>query len=166
MSNDELIERVNTDLEIDEHLLMQERGWKMQAIGMYLILAIVLTAALGLYGDGPISKRTIENIATVEYQRFYRFQSRMALKVQMDNTNNPKGLAVMFPTKYLRHFQVDSVLPEPEKTIINGDQIQYQFNGKGNIMITFYLIPQRIGTIDGSMEVNNNRFVVNHFIFP
>lgn len=166
MSKDKSIERVNTDLEIDEHLPMQERGWKMQTIGMYFILAIVLTASIGLFGDGPMSKRINENIATVEYERFYRFQSRMELKVQIDNTNDPKGLAVKFPSKYLEHFQVDSVLPEPEKTTFNGDHIQYQFNGKGNIMITFYLIPQRIGRIDGSIEINNNRFVLNHFIFP
>ena len=133
MSNDESIERVNTDLEIDEHLPMQERGWKMQAIGMYLILAIVLTAALGLYGDGPISKRTIENIATVEYQRFYRFQSRMALKVTNGNTINPKGLAVSVSGKYLRHFQVDSVLPGPRNNLSMGTRYKYNLNGKGNI---------------------------------
>lgn len=167
MSKNDSVERVKTSLEIDEHLPMQERGWKLQTIGLYFILAMVLTAAAGLYGDGPISKKRVsENFATVEYQRFNRFQSRMELKVELNSPGNSNDLTVTFPAKYLNHFQVDSIVPEPEKTIVNGDQLQYLFNGTGNLTITFYLIPQSVGAIDGSIQVSNNRLDLNHFIFP
>jgi hypothetical protein len=166
MSKNDSVERVKTSLEIDEHLPIQERGWKWQAIGLYFIFALVLTAAAGLYGDGPLSKkRESETFATVEYQRFNRFQSRMELKVELNSPGKPDDLTVTFPANYLKHFQVDSILPEPEKTIVNGDQLQYVFNGTGNITITFYLIPQSVGGINGSIEINNNRLDFNHFIF-
>lgn len=167
MSNKESIEHIKTDLEIEEHLPMQERGWKVQAIGLSFILAMVLTAAVGLYGNGLISKKTVSsNNATVEYQRFYRFQSPMELKLELNMPNEGNEVIVSLPGKYLESFQVDSVLPEPDKNVMNGDQLQYHFNGTGNFTITFYLIPQRIGAIDGSIEVNNSRFELNHFIFP
>jgi hypothetical protein len=167
MAGKESVERVKTDLEIEEHLPMHERGWKVQAVGMYLIVALVFTAAVGLYGDGVISKRRAgEDIATVEYQRFYRFQARMELKVELNVPEGGDEVIVSFPGKYLESFQVDSVLPEPEKNVLNSDQVEYHFNGTGRSTITFYLIPQSIGAIDGSIQVNNSRFELNHFIFP
>ncbi len=167
MALKESIERVKTDLEIEEHLSIQERGWQIQAVGLYFILAMVLTAAVGLYGDGLISKKRVsDKDTTVEYQRFYRFQSRMELKVELTQTSGGNNVMVTFPGKYLESFQVDSILPEPAKNVISGEQLQYYFNGTGNSTITFYLIPRSIGAIHGAIEVNNSRFELNHFIFP
>lgn len=167
MPTKESVERVKTDLEIEEHLPMHERGWKVQTVGMYLILALVLTAAVGLYGDGLVSKKRVsEDIATVEYQRFYRFQARMELKFKLNIPDGGNDVVVRFPGKYLESFQVDSVLPEPEKNVINGEQVEYHFNGSGYTTITFYLIPRRIGSVGGSIEVDKSSFDVDHFIFP
>ena len=167
MSGKESVERVKTDLEIEEHVSMHERGWKIQAIGLYLILALVLTAAVGLYGDGLISKKKVsENTATVEYQRFYRFQARMQLKFELNIPAGGTEVIVSFPGKYLESFQVDSILPEPEKNVMKGERVEYHFNGTGSSTITFFLIPQSIGAIGGSIEVDNSRFELNHFIFP
>ena len=129
---DEPVERVKTNLEIEEHLSMQERGWKVQKVGLYFIFAMVLAAAVGLYGDGPLSKRKLsQNNATVEFERFYRFEAQMELKVEVNAFTNADGLSVMFPAKYLDHFQVESILPEPEKTVVEGDQLVYLFSGSG-----------------------------------
>jgi len=167
MPQKESVERVKTDLEIEEHLPMQERGWKAQAIGLYFILAMVATASAGLYGDGPISKKkSTENTTTVEHQRFYRFQSRMELKVELNNSSKTNGATVAFPAKYLEHFQVDSILPEPEKNVVDGDHVIYYFDGSGNFTITFFLIPRSIGAIDGSIAVDKSHFELKHFIFP
>jgi hypothetical protein len=167
MPKNNSVERVNTDLEIDEHLPMHERGWKAQLVGLYLIFALVLTAALGLYGDGLLSKKTIqEGNAIIEFQQFYRFEARMELKVELNSSDNTEGLIVSFPTAYLKNFQMDSMLPEPEKNIVKEGHVQYLFNGTGNINVTFFLIPKKVGKIDGSVQVNSNQFQLNHFIFP
>jgi len=161
----ELVEHVKTDLEIDEHLPMQERGWNVRKIGLFFIMAMVLIAAVGFYGDGPVSKRKVGNsISSVEYQRFYRFQARMELTAKVNGNDN--RVSVTFPGKYLEHFQVESIIPEPEKNIMKGDKLQYLFNGSGDFTITFYFVPRSIGEIDGSIEINDNRFELNHFIFP
>ena len=161
------VERVKTELEIEEHLSMQERGWRVQTIGMYFIFAMVVAAAAGLYGDGVISKKRVTKNATViEHKRFYRFQARMELKVKLNNSNNTNGVTVAFPAKYLEGIQVDSVVPEPEKNVIDGDHVIYHFDGKGDFTITFFLIPRNIGGINGSIEVNKEPFELTHFIFP
>jgi hypothetical protein len=167
MPKNNSVERVKTDLEIDEHLPMHEQGWKAQLIGLYLIFALVLTAAFGLYGDGLLSTKTLQQSdARVEFQQFYRFEARMELKLELNNSDNAKGMIASFPTAYLENFQVESILPEPEKNIVKEGHVQYVFNGSGNIIVTFFLIPRKVGKIDGSIQVNNNLFQLNHFIFP
>ena len=158
------IEKVRVDLDIDEHLSMQENGWKFQAVGMYLILVFVLSAAFGLYGDGVTSKRNLTKPeAAIEYDRFYRLQAKMHLKI---NATNKQNLTVSFPANYLNHFEVASILPEPGATHFEDGHIQYVFNGRGAREITFYLIPQEVGHVEGSIKINEDLFTIQHFIFP
>ncbi|RAW02162.1 hypothetical protein [Pseudochryseolinea flava] len=55
----EKIEKVSTSLELDEHIEMQKRGWRVQAIGMMLVLTLVVLASIGMFGNGMISKENI-----------------------------------------------------------------------------------------------------------
>ncbi|WP_276370943.1 hypothetical protein [Chryseolinea sp. H1M3-3] len=163
--NKHSVEHIKTQLQIDEHMSMQERGWKVQAVGLYFIFALVLTAAVGLYGDGLISARKITNgHVTVEYQRQYRFQARMEIKVQLQNSTD--GAMVSFPTAYLKKFEVASIVPQPNENKFQDDRVHYLFKGSDGMSITFYLIPQHVGNINGSIQVNNKEFDINHFIFP
>jgi hypothetical protein len=160
------VERVKTDLEIDEHLLMQERGWRVQAAGLYFLYSLVLTAALGLFGDGLISNnKSQQNEVQVEHERFYRFEAPMEIKVELKNVTG-ENITISFPHEYLKSFEVESIVPEPDKNISKGNMVQYIFNGTGNMNITFYFTPRTVGITEGSIEVNNNRFALNHFIFP
>ncbi|MBD0294127.1 MAG: hypothetical protein ICV84_02845, partial [Flavisolibacter sp.] len=52
------VEEVKTDLEIDEDLDLHEKGWKLQRFGWFFIFALVILAALGVFGDGIASKTT------------------------------------------------------------------------------------------------------------
>lgn len=38
--------------------------------------------------------------------------------------------------------------------------------GQGAASVTFYLIPQTIGSIKGTLLVNNTEFKLSQFIFP
>ena len=68
---DSEVEQVKADLDIEEHLSMQEKGWRIQLFGLCGIFGLMLTAAIGLYGDGFVSKKTIDqNEIKVEYQEY------------------------------------------------------------------------------------------------
>jgi hypothetical protein len=161
-----IVERVDTDLEIDEHLPMQERGWKVQAIGLYLIFALVLTAAAGLYGDGVLSKVTLQqNETTVTFDRFYRFEAQMAVSVSSDHKAGD-DLVISLPVRYLKEFKIESILPEPDENVFNSSHIEFRFRGTGPTNVTFYLVPRKVGSIDGAIQVNGNQFALHHFIYP
>ena len=159
------VERIRTDLEIDEHLPMQETGWKIQLAGLIFIFTLVFTAAIGLYGDGLAStKKLVNNNVVIEYQRFYRFESSMDIKVNVGSAVN--DVVVSFPAEYLKNLHVESIVPEPDGNAFKNHRVEYTFKGKDSMFITFYFVPQKAGTLKGYVQVNETRFDINHFIFP
>jgi hypothetical protein len=159
------VEHISTDLEIDEKLEMHEKGWKVQAAGLVFILALVLCAGVGVFGDGLVSKtKIIENSIEIEYQRFYRLEAIMELKIKDQNATD--GLVISLPNSYLENFEIKSILPEPGVNRSKGGKVEYMFEGKDHINVTFYLIPRKTGNIESIVHVNNGQFTINHFIFP
>jgi hypothetical protein len=159
------IENIKPELEIDEHLDSHRRGFRIQKIGLLVILAMVVLAALGLFGDGVLSKKTVTSkSAEIQYQRFYRFEARMEVKIELlafENSN-----VVSFPKEYLKEFEIESINPDPESTNFKGNTSEFVFNGPGNGIITFFLVPRKVGSVEGEVSVNGDRFELSHFIYP
>ena len=159
-------EVVNADLEIEEHIHLQKTGWVAQRIGLCIMLVFVLLALLGLFGDGILSKRTtVIKDVTLEYERFYRHEGTMELKIEVAG-NNTTGVDVAFPVDYLKHFEIRSILPEPKGNRIENGNEHYHFDASGPTNITYYFVPREVGAIAGAIEVNDAIFSVNHFIYP
>ena len=57
------LEKIKTDLQINEHLDAHQTGFIVQRIGLAFIIAFVVVAAIGLFGDGIISKKIEANWA-------------------------------------------------------------------------------------------------------
>lgn len=159
------IEPVKSTLEIDEHLRLHKTGWKLQTIGIYFIYLFVLTAALGLFGDGLLSKTTsqVANVE-VEFEKFYRFEAIMELKYKINEVDG--GAFISLPASYANSFEIQSVLPEPKRSRFESGNIRYFFEGQDQMDITFYLIPRKMGSIQGMIKVNDSHFEINHFIYP
>lgn len=158
-------EKVKTDLEINEHLDAHRTGFVVQRIGLAFIIAFVVVAASGLFGDGVLSKRKeMKGEVVLHHERFYRYEARMEVKIEIVDAT--KGSVVSFPNRYLKNFKVEGITPSPNTTKIDDDKVHYFFDGSGNIQLTFYLVPQAFGTINGNIEVNGHPFAVNHFIYP
>lgn len=158
-------EMIRHGLELNEQVDSHKRGFKIQKVGIAFILSLVLLAALGLFGDGVLSNRSSESgSAKIEYQRFYRFEARMEINVELTDFGNSN--VISFPKEYLKNFQIESITPEAESTNFKGDRSEFVFNGPGNGSVTFYLIPRKVGSIEGEIAVNGERFKLSHFIFP
>ena len=161
---DSEVEQVKADLDIEEHLSMQEKGWRIQLFGLCGIFGLMLTAAIGLYGDGFVSKKTIDqNEIKVEYQRFFRFEAKMEIRI---NATSTKEIQVSFPPTYLNSFEITSIVPAQKTNYVKDGRIEYVFPGGDPAEIVFHLIPKDFGRIEGPMFVNDNQFFITHFIFP
>lgn len=160
------IEVINSDLEINEELELHEKGWKIQRIGWIFIFLLVALGAFGFFGDGLASKTTKTHTqANIQYDRFYRREARMEMKVDLlQSTNTPVDIA--FPNNYIKNFRLESILPEPANIKVENNQVHYFFDGNGSMNIIFYLIPQKAGNISGTIRINENQFPITHFIYP
>ncbi len=166
MAQKEVVEQATTDLQLDEYLPQQIKGWKVQSVGLIFIFALMSSAAIGLFGDGVISTRKIsQGQATIQYDRFYRVEARMELKVEAINREND-NVVVIIPNTYLQRFNVEAIVPEPAANKAENGHVKYLFEGSGPMAITFYLIPEKAGPANGQLRVNEEEFMVNHFIYP
>ena len=159
------IEIVKTELQINEELDAHKTGWAVQAVGIVLLYVFIVLAAAGLFGDGIASKTTESaNGVTVESERFYRFEARMEVKLKIPDAQGE--VEVAFPNDYLADMRVESILPEPEETRQEEGKVVYTFAGTGPRDITFFLIPQSFGSVQGNLTVGENDFLLKHFIYP
>lgn len=159
------IEEIKTTLEIDEHLELQRKGWKLQRLGWIIIITISILAALGLFGDGFFSqKKLMQGSALLSYDRFHRHEARMPLAVELANSNG--NATVTFASDYLKCFKIDGIVPEPKEVKTAGGQVHYVFDASGKTNIMFHLVPQQTGSINGFVKVNDKQFNITHFIFP
>ncbi|HYI78299.1 MAG TPA: hypothetical protein VEW65_11830 [Chryseolinea sp.] len=158
------VEEVRPDLDIDEHIQMQERGWNYQRVGLYCILIFVVTAAAGLYGNGLASKKTLsEGGTSIEFEQFFRHEAKMQLKI---STNSDKKVSLSFPAEYLSHFEIEAIVPDPAESFFEGGDVRYIFPGDDSTTITFYLVPQDVGNVKGAVKVDEHVYTINHLIFP
>lgn len=159
------VEVVETNLEIKEELHLHEKGWIAQRAGWIFIYLLVTLAAFGMFGDGMLShqNQTVGN-TQIQYERFHRQEARMNLR--FDIQQQQSNLVISFDNDYLRNFKVESVMPEPQEVKISNEQVNYVFDSEGKTNIVFYLVPQELGNIRGSVQVNDNQFNLSHFIFP
>lgn len=154
------------DLEIDEKLPDQIRGWKFQTVGLTFIFLIVAAAALGLFGNGLLSDRTVfTKDGIVSYDYFTRHESRTPLKITVKSPAK-KGSNISLQWSYLEKFRIESIVPEPAAVTTNKGVVHYTFAGDGVLMVTFYLIPQDFGTVESTLSINGYALQVEHFVFP
>lgn len=166
MAQKQTVERVETDLEINEDIPLHEKGWIWQRIGWFFILLLVTLAATGFFGDGAVSKKTISGSdTTLEYERFYRQEARMEIKVGLRQPEDTQAF-VSFPNSYLEQFRIESIQPEPKETLLRGNSTHFLFPGTDSMTLVFYLVPQSSGSVSGTISINNRQYPITHFIYP
>lgn len=151
-------------LPIEDEISLHRKGWIIQRIGWALMFAFLIAALLGLFGEGPFSKKQIQvGSINVEYERFCRYEHGMEIRLQSEGENIS---TVSIPQTYLKSFRMATIVPEPAKQVATAGSVQYQFEGTQNDIICFYLDPIDRKTVEGIFHVNNNPFTIKQTIYP
>lgn len=159
------VEKIECDIEVRENIDHHIRAWKLRKVGKIVMVAFILCALLGLFGNGPLSNRTrTSNNDTLRYEYFTRYQSNTELDFNLYNLSDITRIA--FPQQYLKSFRIEAIFPEPEDNRIANDTVTYFFKTAAKGSIRFYLMPQERGHIEGNVVVNDKKFDLSHFIFP
>ncbi len=151
----------------------QRRMWTAQRIGWAVMALVLLAAVLGLFGDGPLSRRTVTSAdgkLTARFQRLERHHSPTALVVMVRPEPGEEKVELWLSRHYAEAQTFDTIHPEPESVTAAGDRMVYEFSvdeDEPEVRISFDGQPQGIGTLDGKVGLGGGDAVTfTQFVFP
>ena len=163
------------DLEIDEDLAFERREQRVERIGLALLVALVIAAALGLLGSGPLSHATTRaDGLTVDYQRFSRYQTSetLTLRLGAEAIEAPE-VRVWLDRGYLDGVRLESVVPPPVRVEGASDRVVLVFavaEPERPLSVTLTLQPDRIGRLHGRAgledRVGESGVAFRQLVFP
>lgn len=146
-------------LEIDEDLPMQRQIWRFERVGWAALTLFVLAGLLGTFGGGTLSQAELSDASrrlTVRFERFARADAPTKVEIRMVAAQQSPVLWIDLSKDYFDASSIDSIVPEPELTVVTGNTIRFGFDphktGYGG-MILITLKPAQIGRVRGSLGV-------------
>jgi hypothetical protein len=162
-------------IELEDHSAFLRRSWRLQRIGLAVIVVLVALGLLGLLGgNGPLTGATTgdaERAALVDYQQFLRRRASTRLAVHMHQDASARSeVVVHIKRSYIEQFEIRSINPEPVRVEAGDADIRYVFDLTGfadETTLTFHLDPQRIGPVAGRLRVDEREPVeFRQFVYP
>ncbi|HUR23926.1 MAG TPA: hypothetical protein VMZ73_08660 [Acidimicrobiales bacterium] len=138
------------------------------------MLAVVVAAAAGLFGNGLFSRATrtsADGNLEVAFQRFARSGGRTTLEVSVAPGSAQEGeVAVMVSRNYLSRFEIRQVTPEPDSTEPVGDSLAFVFkvgDDRSPLEVELDFMARSAGRLRGSVAIAGGpplRF--SQFVYP
>jgi hypothetical protein len=161
-------------LEIDQDLEFQRRAWMAQRVGWVLMAFVVLAAAVGLLGSGPLShaRAALPGLMTVEYERFARFETSETLTVRLDSAATAgEVVRVSLSRDFLDAAKIETVLPPPARVESAAGRLIYVFavaEPRAPMTVAFTFEPQEIGVHAGvvRLESRDASIAFRQLVYP
>lgn len=159
------MEKIKHTLQVDEDLPLFQKGWKVHIAAWVFFYLLVLMAAAGLFGHGPISKQTSGSKgAGIEYEYFLTASSETEMILRVDDTKDTMQIA--FPQEYLERMEIVRFTPMPQSSVQRDGNIVYTFPGQDASVIYVRAKAKKAGALNSYAWVNNNKVPLSHFIYP
>jgi hypothetical protein len=157
-------------LEIDEDPIFQKREWLIQRIGWALMLSVIGSALLGVFGSGPVSKTAINQSdkLSLEYERFARYESPTSLKIKVNSAGENDEAHIRINRNYLDGVKIEMIVPQPQNVRAEGEWLVYVFkrDGPGELVVKFDFTTQVFGRVSGVVASQGVQLAINQFIYP
>jgi len=150
-----------SELQIDQDVEFQLREWRMERMGWVALAGFVVAAAVGVFGDGPLSRASASDDSgqlVIRYERFVRASASSELHLQVvASAANSGEITIWADPAYLGDVEVSSIVPEPKRVEQHGRHIVYVFAVAATAEpseIAFRYKPARAGRLYGSFGVS------------
>jgi hypothetical protein len=161
----EKIERVKTSLQIQEDIDLHIRGWIFQRIGWLLMLMILISSVLGLFGNGLFSEKLIiRNGSSLTFEQFARRDNETEIEILVPHSSGK--IQVALSPAFTEIFKVEHIAPEPREQMLKNGFTVYEFAAEANAQLTFFLTTRKAGRIHSTVQVNDTEFELKQFIYP
>ncbi|HZW08550.1 MAG TPA: hypothetical protein VFF69_01485 [Phycisphaerales bacterium] len=154
--------------QITEDEAFQRKDWAAQRIGWIVFAIVLLSAALGVFGGGPLSRAsTGADGAQVQYERFVRREKPFELVVRLDAAKS-ETVAVEIASRVLRAVSVEGITPAPEseRSGENGGRFEFAATPGAPAMLKFRLQSSNPGLHAGTIRVDGVPLSFSTFVYP
>lgn len=168
MSDDELVSRHHP---VEEDMRMQQRVWRFERVGWYVLVVIVLLALAGLFGNGPLSDAQVvsdDGRVQVEYQRLSRSGTTDNLRIMVRGKPG-EPVVVVLGGSLLREASIETMQPEPQVSRSHGQSLQLQLGTSEDGVATLYLTlrSEYVGRLEGVVRAGPRSAVhFATFLYP
>lgn len=167
--------RQDAGLEMDDEMEFQQRSWKVQRVSWLVMLLVVVAAALGLFGNGPLANATAGSKGSplyIEYSRFVRQYAPQALAIEVSGAGiTPDSTAdVWLDRHWLAANDITSITPEPQTSWNDGDRTYYRFrmapDARGSLF-TIFMNNKAVGRRTGRVGMRAGpEYSFSQFAYP
>jgi hypothetical protein len=165
------VERVG-ELELEQDPHFQRLDWRLQRAGWGLMLLLIVSAASGLLGRGPLARTTIAPAGsplTVEYNRLIRHGTEERLTLRLDALASGEA-RVTLDSALLSAIQIRRLTPRPVRVETTPGGAAYTFALAGpsaaRAIIIDY-VSERYWRRSGTLALNDRPpLPLSLFIFP
>jgi hypothetical protein len=162
------------DVEIGFDEKFETRWWRTERIAWTIMLVLVALGLSGVFGRGPLSKRTAGSPSgpvQIDYERFTRFRTPTALTVHLARGAMRDSLATIWLGRDLTDGSaVQRVVPEPERAEPDDGGTLYTFAAPANTdstTVRFFLEPGKTGPQHGHIAIPGVQALeIPQFIYP
>lgn len=148
----------------ENHDTFHRRDWLVQRLARAIFVLIILAAAAGLFGGGPLSRTSTADAGTqLDYDRFIRQKSRLVFHaVATGDTTTLRIDGLILPTDQL------VVRPEPVSQTASNDARTLTFETVPGrpFIVELEWTPQRPGVREGTVAVDDARLNVWSLVYP
>jgi hypothetical protein len=168
------VEESEHSLDLEEHLRVQRLGWAVSRIAWVVMAAVVVAALFGLFGGGPLGRRSTNHPSGVvlHYDGFGRYGADSALLFEIPaSAAEGNERSVWVDTDYLQSIKVDHISPEPDMITQarGGYRFTFLVSDRAPVLeATFDLTAAEVGRIQGGFSVGEADDITtfDQFFFP
>ncbi|WP_210463206.1 hypothetical protein [Rufibacter roseolus] len=148
----------------EDYYAFQRKEWLVARIFWIAMSLVLAAAALGLFGKGFLSDRTVtSHRVRFEFNKFMRVEKGTELRIHV--TPGGQNAQVSFNNDYINKVRIDQIIPEPISVEVKDHRLVYTFSLVQNGFITFFLVPYKTGSQPLDVNVGNARMAVNQFVY-
>jgi hypothetical protein len=119
------------ELEIEQDITFQRREWAIQRVGWWVLAFFVVAAALGLFGNGPISHARAGGPGAplwLEYERFVRASAPSRLTLHLGSpaaSNVTQEIRINRP--FFDGIRIERIIPVPMRVVLDTSHSTFVF---------------------------------------
>jgi hypothetical protein len=158
--------------DVERQFEHQRRGWVVERIGWIGLLLVLIAAALGAFGRGPLSQRTRvskDGSLTVQYDAIGRSRAPCEVCLRWSNPPGAHEITVAISRGYLDRVTVKEIEPPPLTVEAAADEMRYRFlvnSESAQTEVRFRLHMETIGSAAATLTVADQQISIQQFVLP